>query len=165
MDTRTTDRKGILTYLLITFGITYAVELALILSDFRADSVPQFFGQLVTAGVMWVPTLATLLTLKLVTHEPVRSLNLRLGPIRPYLITALVVPAAFALIYGLTWLHGLVNSQAYGIWRILFPDVNTLLGGVTGLVGIGVWLTLGLWEVWHSDVTSQRPAAATSAAD
>jgi hypothetical protein len=41
MNTRTIDRKGILTYLLITFGISYAIELALILSGFRADGVPQ----------------------------------------------------------------------------------------------------------------------------
>ena len=52
MDTHTIDRKGILAYLLITFGITYAIELALILPGFRADGVPQFLGQLVIAGVM-----------------------------------------------------------------------------------------------------------------
>jgi hypothetical protein len=300
MDTHTIDRKGILAYLLITFGITYAIELALILPGFRADGVPQFLGQLVIAGVMWVPALATLLTIKLVTHEPLRSLNLRFGPLRPYLTAALVVPATYALIYGLTWLlglgqpdwqmnalrslltgagadsstlpqpavfwpilflvsslvapfinsifglgeeigwrgfllprllplgkgrayvllgviwglwhaplilvgfnypgepilgivwmvglttalgvyineltlryrstilagwlHGLFNSQAYGIWRILFPDVNPLLGGVTGLIGIGVWLALGLWEVGRSGATSQQPAAAASGA-
>jgi len=107
MDTHTIDRKGILAYLLITFGITYAIELALILPGFRADGVPQFLGQLVIAGVMWVPALATLLTIKLVTHEPLRSLNLRFGPLRPYLTAALVVPATYALIYGLTWLLGL----------------------------------------------------------
>ncbi len=43
------------------------------------------------------------------------------------------------------WIHGLINSQSYGIWRILFPDVNPLLGGVTGLVGIAVWLAVGFW--------------------
>ena len=107
MDTRTIDRKGILAYLLITFGITYAIELALILPGFRADGVPQFLGQLIIAGVMWVPALAALLTLKLVSHEPVRGLNLRFGRLRPYLTTALVIPAAYALIYGLTWLLGL----------------------------------------------------------
>jgi hypothetical protein len=301
MDTRTLDRKGILAYVLITFGITYAIELALILPGFRADGVPQFFGQLIIAGVMWVPTLATLLTIKLVTHEPVHSLNLRFGPLRPYLIAALVIPAAYALIYGLTWLlslgqpdwqmhalrsllngagadasalpqpavfwptlfvvsmfvapfinsifglgeeigwrgfllprllplgkrraylllgiiwglwhaplivvgfnypgepilgivamiglttalgiyineltlrhqstilsgwlHGLFNSQGYGIWRILFPSVNPLLGGVTGLIGMGVWLVLGLSEVRRSGATSQQPATAASGAD
>jgi hypothetical protein len=294
MTTQHIDRKGILAYLLITFGITYAIELALILPGFRADGVPQILGQLIIAGVMWVPTLATLLTIKLVTHEPLRSLNLRFGSLRPYLTAALVVPAAYALIYGLTWLlglgqpdwqmralrslltgagadsstlpqpalfwsilflvsslvapfinslfglgeeigwrgfllprllplgkpraygllgiiwglwhapliivgfnypgypilgivamvglttalgvyineltlrhrstilagwlHGLFNSQGYGIWRILFPSVNPLLGGVTGLIGMAVWLALGLWEVRRSSATSEQSA-------
>jgi hypothetical protein len=294
MTTQHIDRKGILAYLLITFGITYAIELALVLPGFRADGVPQILGQLIIAGVMWVPTLAALLTIKLVMHEPLRSLNLRFGSLRPYLTAALVVPAAFALIYGLTWLlglgqpdwqmhalrslltgagadsstlpqpavfwpilflgsslvapfinslfglgeeigwrgfllprllplgkpqaylllgiiwglwhaplilvgfnypgepilgilwmmglttalgvyiseltlrhrstilagwlHGLFNSQGYGIWRILFPGVNPLLGGVTGLIGMAVWLALGLWEVRRSSATSKRSA-------
>jgi hypothetical protein len=300
MDTPTIDRKGILAYLLISFGITYAIELALILPGFRADGVPQILGQWIIAGVMWVPTLAALLTIKFITHEPLRSLHLRFGPLRPYLVAALVVPAAFALIYGLTWLlglgkpdwqmdalralltgagadsselprpavfwpvlflvsslvapfinsifglgeeigwrgfllprllplgkaraylllgviwglwhaplilvgfnypgypilgiiwmiglttvlgvyineltlryrstilagwlHGLFNSQGYGIWRVLFPDVNPLLGGVTGLIGIGIWLVLGLWTARHSGAPWQRPAAAASGA-
>ena len=37
MDTRSLDRKGIFAYMLITFGITYAIELALIVPGFRAD--------------------------------------------------------------------------------------------------------------------------------
>jgi hypothetical protein len=289
---RTIDWKPILAYLLLTFGITYAIELAIVLAGFRADGIPQMFGQLIIAGVMWVPALAALLAIKLVAREPVRSLNIRFGSSRPYLIAALVVPAAFALIYGLTWLvglgrpdwqmtylrsiftsagaeppampaprtvwlglflssslvapflnsifglgeeigwrgfllprllplgkaraylllgvvwglwhaplivvgfnypgypilgilamvglttalgiyineltlrhqstilagwlHGLFNSQGYGIWRILFPSVNPLLGGVTGLIGIGVWLALGLWQVWHGGAPTGR---------
>lgn len=45
------------------------------------------------------------------------------------------------------WVHGAVNGQAYGVWRLLFPDVNPLLGGFTGLVGIAVWLAVGFWEL------------------
>jgi membrane protease YdiL (CAAX protease family) len=45
------------------------------------------------------------------------------------------------------WIHGAFNGQAYGIWRILFPNVNPLLSGFTGLLGIAVWLVVGLWEV------------------
>ncbi len=45
------------------------------------------------------------------------------------------------------WMHGVFNSQGYGIWRLLFPDVHPLLGGFTGLVGIVVWLALGIWEM------------------
>ncbi len=54
------------------------------------------------------------------------------------------------------WLHGLINSQSYGIWRILFPAVNPLLGGITGLVGIGVWLAIGLNEIWQHSIPAKR---------
>ena len=55
------------------------------------------------------------------------------------------------------WIHGVFNGQGYGIWRILFNDVNPLLGGMTGLVGIAVWLLVGLGTVrWfaHRDAPS-----------
>jgi hypothetical protein len=47
------------------------------------------------------------------------------------------------------WIHGTFNGQAYGIWRILFPNVNPLAGGFTGVVGATVWLILGLWKVYR----------------
>ena len=46
-----------------------------------------------------------------------------------------------------SWIHGVFNSQIYGLWRVLFPAVNPVLGGFTGLVGISVWLVLGLSTV------------------
>jgi uncharacterized protein len=45
------------------------------------------------------------------------------------------------------WIHGAFNGQAYGIWRILFPNLNPLIGGFTGVIGAAVWLILGLWTV------------------
>jgi hypothetical protein len=47
------------------------------------------------------------------------------------------------------WIHGAFNGQGYGIWRILFPNVNPLIGGFTGVVGAIVWLILGLWKVYR----------------
>jgi hypothetical protein len=41
MKTNALDRKGILAYLCITFGITYAIEFALIAAGFRANGLPQ----------------------------------------------------------------------------------------------------------------------------
>ncbi len=277
------DRKGIFSYLIITFTLTYAIEGALIWSGFRIGEQPALYGQLAIVGVMWVPALATALTVKLITHEGFAGANLRFGSWRPYLKTALVIPTIFALIYALTWLlglgqpdwqlqtmrdlmsaagadlsrmpqpatiilgtlaatllitpflnslvgfgeelgwrgfllpklmplgkarayllmgviwgmwhaplvvigfnypgypilgilwmigltttlgiyinelslrhrssilaawmHGVFNSQGYGIWRLLFPAVNPLLGGMTGLVAILVWFALGVWEI------------------
>jgi hypothetical protein len=41
------------------------------------------------------------------------------------------------------WIHGVFNSQAYGIWRVLFLNMNPIFGGITGLTGIVVLLALG----------------------
>ena len=43
-------------------------------------------------------------------------------------------------------IHGAINGQAYGIWRLLFPTMHPVLGGVAGAVALIVWLVLGLWE-------------------
>jgi hypothetical protein len=101
------DKKGVFSYLAITFIITYAIEGALIASGFRLTGRPPIYGQLVIAGLMWVPALATILTIKLVTREGFGITNLRFGSWRPYLASALVAPAAFGVVYGLTWLLGL----------------------------------------------------------
>ena len=42
------------------------------------------------------------------------------------------------------WIHGVFNSQAYGIWRmLLFAGTNPVLGGITGLVGIVIMAITG----------------------
>jgi membrane protease YdiL (CAAX protease family) len=282
------DRKGVISFLIITFGITYVIEGTLILAGFRLTGAPPLYGQLVIAGVMWVPAVATVLTIKLITHESFAITNFRIGALRPYLTSALVVPACFIATYTLTWLlglgqpdwqlaafraflastgaeastipssalilpaiflaslfigptingifgfgeefgwrgyllpklmplgklkayiivgviwglwhaplivvgfnypgypllgivgmvvmttaisiyineltlrnrssilagwiHGAFNGQVYGIWRILFPNVNPLIGGFTGLIGVTVWLILGLWKAHRRQV-------------
>jgi hypothetical protein len=101
------DRKGIISFLAITFGITYAIEGALILAGLRLTGAPPLYGQLVLAGLMWVPSVATVITIKWITHEGFAITNLHIGSWRPYLISALVVPACFIIVYALTWLLGL----------------------------------------------------------
>jgi uncharacterized protein len=277
------DRKGITSFLLITFVLTYAIEGVLALMGFRWEGIPPILGQYTIMIVMWVPALATFITTRWVTGEGMKVTNLRVGRLKPYLVSALVIPLVFFVIYGLTWLlglgqpdwnldslrqlmagagadistmppapallaaiffssliigplvnglaalgeevgwrgyllpklmplgkgrayslvgviwglwhapliwmgfnypgypllgilwfcavttamsiyineqtlrnrstllagwiHGAINGQAYGIWRILFPTVNPVLGGMTGLVGITVWLVVGWWTV------------------
>lgn len=100
------DRKGITAYLLITFGITYAVEGLMILSGFRADKTSA--GQYIIMLVMWVPAVAAIITTRWVTHEPLKeSTWLRFGSWKPYLVTMLLFPLLFPTIYLLTWLLGL----------------------------------------------------------
>ena len=284
------DRKGIISFLIITFGVTYTIEGALILTGFRLTGISPLYGQLIIAGVMWVPATATVITIKLITHEGFAITNFRIGALKPYLTSALVVPACFITTYTLTWLlglgqpdwqladfrtllastgtetstmpssalilpavflsslflgptingifgfgeefgwrgyllpklmplgklkayiivgviwglwhaplivvgfnypgypllgivgmvvmttaigiyineltlqnrssilagwiHGAFNGQAYGIWRILFPNVNPLIGGFTGVIGVIVWLFLGIWKTYRGRVVT-----------
>jgi hypothetical protein len=286
--------SGIFWFLGITFGLTYLIEGILLASGASFEGVPVMAHQLIILGVMWVPALATVITVKWITREGFAVTNLRFGPLKPYLYTALLMPALFAVIYGLTWLtglgqpdwqlvgfteemasqgadlsgmppprvllpvllvgsivvgptingvfgfgeelgwrgyllpklmpmgkgraylllgaiwglwhaplivagfdypehpvlgvlamvgmttalgvylneltlryrssilagsiHGAFNGQAYGIWRVLFPDTNPLLGGVTGLLGIAVMTVLGLGVV-KVFAGNERPVA------
>jgi uncharacterized protein len=293
------DRKGILSFLAITFAITYTIEIGLIATGVRFDGdAPVLWAQLVIAGVMWVPAAAGVLTTRLITKEKISSTGLRFGSWKPYLISALLIPALFILVYLITWglglgqpdwqmahfmgqmaaqgadltatpdpgqmyimlfalsvfgaiwinslfgfgeewgwrgfllprlmplgkgkaylllgviwglwhaplvlvgfnypgtpllgvlmmvlltlsigiymneltlryrsailagwIHGVFNSQGYGIWRILFPTVNPLLGGITGLIGLAVFALAGLVAARVLEQRAPAPVPAVS---
>ena len=102
------NRKGIFSFLLITFGITYLMEGILILSGFRMTLIPAAIGQFTVSIAMWVPALATLITVRFVTREKISSTLFSFGPSwKPYLVTALVIPLSFIITYLLTWALGL----------------------------------------------------------
>ena len=108
------ERKGILAFLIITFAITYAIEGVLILSGFRFAAIPGAYGQIVVITAMWVPTVATIITVKFVTHEKPALGNLRFGSWKPYLASGIILPVCFALIYGITWALGLARPD----WKL-----------------------------------------------
>lgn len=102
------DQKGISSFLLITFGISWLAEGILIGSGFRITGIPQMMGQYVVMGVMWVPALATLITTRWITHEPISTTGLCFGKSwKPYAVTALIIPLCFLVTYLLTWALGL----------------------------------------------------------
>lgn len=139
------NKKGILTFLLITFGITYLMEGALIFSGIRIGDTPPPVLQFVVMAVMWVPAFATLITTRLVTHEKLATTLFRFGPSwKPYLFTWLVIPLIFLLTYALTWLLGLGSPDwqlkefyalvaSTGADMSTAPKPNLLLGGIFAL--------------------------------
>jgi len=293
------DRKGIASFLAIAFGLTWLVEGALILAGLRILPIGPAMGPgtgeapaggwqssmplavpLILGGMMWMPALATFLTTRFVTREGLAIANIRVGPLRPYLVSALTIPALFIVTYALSavlcgvapdwrfaafcrsmgidpstlpppavlvagiflastflapffngvfgfgeelgwrgyllpklmplgkprayailgivwglwhaplilvgmnypghpllgvlgmigvttslgiylneqtlrhrssilagWIHGAFNCQVYGLWRVLFPEMDPLLGGFTGVTGIAVWTIFGLWDM------------------
>jgi len=44
-----------------------------------------------------------------------------------------------------SFMHGVFNAQAYGIWTIVFPDYNHLIGGIGGLIGLLVLLPVAVY--------------------
>lgn len=99
------DWKGITAFLLITFVMTYTIEGAIILSG--VSPLIKGLGQYTVLAVMWVPALATFLTVKFITHEGFAKTNIRFGSWKPYLQVGLIFPVCFIMIYGLSWLLGL----------------------------------------------------------
>jgi hypothetical protein len=142
------DLKGILSFLAITFAATYAAEGGLILSGFRFTALPAAYGQIVVAGAMWIPGLAAVVCAKYITKDGLSIARVRLGPLRPYLGTAAIVPAIFAITYAVSWSLGLVQLD----WRMtafrstIAEASGTAAPAVTSpaLVLLGVFLATSL---------------------
>ncbi len=58
------------------------------------------------------------------------------------------------------WIHGVFNSQAYGILpALLFPTINPFLGGNTGIVGLVVLTLLGFGTMqWFKRFGAGQPS-------
>jgi membrane protease YdiL (CAAX protease family) len=126
------DRKGIFSFLSITFVTTYIIEGLLILSGFRVTHLPAMYGQLIIVAVMWVPALATVLTIRFITHEGFAIANIRVGSWKPYVAAGLLVPACFVIIYTVTWLLRLCQPD----WRLEQFRATVGAGVGTGLASM-----------------------------
>ena len=112
----------VLAFVLITFAATWGVEGALIAGGLRFDDlVGQSAPALWLMGVMWIPGLAALLVSLFVERATprglIRSLSLRLGSVGPYFLAIGLIPAAYAIMYGLTYGAGLSGFD---------PDMRSL---------------------------------------
>jgi len=157
------NRKGIFSFLAITFGITYAVEIGMILSGvtFSLMNTP-LFAQLVVAAVMWVPALATFITIRFITHEKFSDTLLRFGSWKGYLVSWVGVLVFFILAYGLTWLLGIGKPdwQMQSLFKLAAdsgadmstaPDPSLILAALFGSsLFIGPWINsiFGFGEEW-----------------
>jgi membrane protease YdiL (CAAX protease family) len=120
------DRKGIFWFLLITFGITYAIEFTILAMGVRFDGFNDLWARYIIMAVMWVPAVAALITTRWITREGFGGLGIRLGPVKPYLIAALLIPVLFIIVYGLTWLLGFGSPD----WQMhYFMTAVTQYGG------------------------------------
>lgn len=94
-------RKEVLTFLVITFGIS-TVFYTLIISARTLERA----GTLSILGLMWCPGIAALPTL-LINRRSLRRLGWGWGKTR-YQALSFVLPIAYSLVaYGVVWLSGL----------------------------------------------------------
>ena len=142
------DRKGIWTFLALTFGITFVYEGCLIGSGmsmdfglFSAGPKPPAYAPILIGLVMWVPAISTVIVVKFITKEGFEVTNFRIGRLMPYAVSALVIPASFTVIYALTWLAGWATPdwQLQGLRHALaardidtseLPDPRIVLPGI-----------------------------------
>jgi uncharacterized protein len=123
------DKKGIFSYLGITFGITYAIEIGMILAGVRFTEGTQIAAQYIVAAVMFVPAIATLITVKFITREGFGGTMLRFGKFKPYLVVWLLIPVAFALVYALTWALGITQPD---FQMVYYMKLIASAGNATG---------------------------------
>jgi hypothetical protein len=130
------DRKGVWSFLLLTFGLTFLYEGCLIRSGMTmnfglnaAGPRPSVLAVVLVALAMWIPALSTVTVTRFVTKEGFGVTNFRFGALKPYIVSALVMPVVFAII--------LRSNLAVRV-------------GETGLAiaeGILVWAAVGLMVV------------------
>ena len=142
------DRKGVWSFLVLTFGLTFVYEGFLIGSGMSMDfgltsarSMPPAYAPLLIGLAMWIPAVSTVIVAKFITKEGFGVTNFRIGALKPYVLSALVIPAAFAVIYALTWLVGLATPDwqlhtlrqslmAKGIDTANMPDSRLVLPAI-----------------------------------
>lgn len=100
-------------YLLLAFGLTWAVELAALAGGMRFDRPGGAQVALLT-GVMFLPALSAYLVRRFITREGFATAGLRWGPWRLYLAVWLGVPLLFGAIYLLTAALGLADFDPSG---------------------------------------------------
>lgn len=102
------DRRGILWYLGITFGLTWGLELLVIfgLGQGFSGALP-IWTQAFLAGIMFIPAIATVIVTKYITKEGLKITGLRLGPWKQYPKVLMTIFFVFLGSYLLTWILGL----------------------------------------------------------
>ncbi len=106
----TLDRRGILWYLFIVFGLTWAVDVAMLAAGARFDQPSGPAWALPALMVtMLFPALSAYIVRKWITREGFATAGLRVGPWPVYFAILFGVPALFGIAYGLSAMAGVAE--------------------------------------------------------
>jgi uncharacterized protein len=136
------DKKGVGWFLGLTFGLTYAVELIMMIKGYSFAGIPPLYGQLVVAGAMFFPGISAVIVRKYITHEGFGDAGFKWGngKGKDYVQTYFLIPVIFALIYGLTWL--LVQKPDFSLQGFMSQyGITTGLPVSSGLIILGIFMS------------------------
>lgn len=134
------DIKGIIWFLSLTFVLTYTLEFSLI--AYGVSPVVKGLGQYMVALAMWIPALAAFLTVKFIVPENTSALKIRVGNLKPYIYSALIFPACYLFIYGVSWLMGFGEPDwDMKFFKQAFADSGTAIPDIPRSAWLGVFFT------------------------
>lgn len=100
------NKKSLVSYLIITFGLTVLVSVIMAFSGARVMGANATGAQVILAGMMFIPALATIITRCFITHEGWASAGLKWGRFKDYFNVWLLIPTLFLIIFLLTYVLG-----------------------------------------------------------
>lgn len=105
------DRANVLLFLGLTVPLSWAAQILLINATPCSNTSTNPLQMLALIGIMWIPGLCAIIIHCLKMRRPFKELGFRFGsgpaPWKAYLASALLIPVAYCVIYGLTFFFGL----------------------------------------------------------
>jgi hypothetical protein len=135
------DRRGIASFLLLTFALTWGVEFTLMANGLRFGPDANPVAMAIFPVVNFLPAIAALIVRKWITREGFASAGLRLGPWKAWAAVWAGAPLLFAMTYGITHILGL------GDLDLSIPQTMAALPPGSALPPGGMLLLLFLFSI------------------
>ena len=115
------NKKGILLYLGVTFGVAYAVEILVLATGLLRFEAQNVFHYALFAALMWVPALGAAIAKRKAPGDSDVQITRWPVPLNPAIRIVVLIPVCFVLLYVLTAYVGWGHPQ----WN-LGPLVNAV---------------------------------------
>ncbi len=95
------DKKGIIWFLIITFGLTILATFTLWVKGYYLNT-PSQVAQISLVGIMFIPGITSIIVRKLITKENFSDAGLNFGNWKMYLHSYILIPFIFLVAFTLT---------------------------------------------------------------